>query len=30
MISWRLIRGGFMLPSLWRSLTQAPTIASEI
>lgn len=30
MISWHLIRGGFMLPSLWRSLTQAPTIASEI
>jgi hypothetical protein len=30
MISWHLIRGGMKLPSLWRSLTQAPTIASEI
>lgn len=30
MIAWRLIRGGMKLPSLWRSCTQPPAIASEI
>ena len=30
MISWRLIRGGMMLPSLWRSCTRSPVIGSEV
>lgn len=30
MIAWRLFRRGFMLPSLWRSRTQPPAIASEV
>jgi len=30
MISWRLIRGGFKLPGLWRALTQPALIADDV